>query len=70
MNTYLNEKDTMMFLKQCLSTSVKLLIEINDLKQNNGSEEEIVKIEKELTRINLMFETINDYSGYCGYTKS
>jgi hypothetical protein len=46
------------------------LIEINDLKQNNGSEEEIVKIEKELTRINVMFETVNEYSGYCGYTKS
>jgi uncharacterized protein YktA (UPF0223 family) len=70
MNTYLNEKDTIIFLKQCLSTSVKLLIEIDELKQNKGSEKEIVKKEQELTRINVMFETINDYSGYCGYTKS
>lgn len=70
MNTYLNESDTILFLKQCLTTSVKLLIEIEKLKQNNGSEEEIVNKEKEVERINVMFQTINDNSGFCGYTKS
>jgi len=70
MNTYLNKKDTLQFLKQCLSTSVKLLCEINELKQHNGSNEDIAEKERALTRINIMFETVNEYSGFCGYTKS
>jgi len=70
MNTYLNKKDTLRFLKQCLSTSVKLLCEIDELKQNNGSKEEIGEKENELVRINIMFDTINNFSGFCGYTKS
>lgn len=70
MNTYLNKTDTLLILKQCLSTSVKLLVEIDELKEKNGSEEEIVKKEKELVKINLLFKSINDYSGFCGYTKS
>lgn len=70
MNTYLNQKDTIQFLKQCLSTSVKLMIEIDELKQNNGSKEEIIEKEQEIERINIMFKIVNDYSGFCGYTKS
>ena len=70
MNTYLNKKDTLQFLKQCLSSSVKLLGEIDELKQHNGSNEDIAEKERALTRISIMFETVNEYSGFCGYTKS
>jgi hypothetical protein len=53
-----------------LSTSVKLLIELDELKKNDGSEEQILQIEKELVILNKLFETVNEYSEYCGYTKS
>ena len=71
MNTYLNKKDTLNFLKQCLSTSVKLMIEIDELKQNNSNNNELIlEKEQEIERINIMFKIVNDYSGFCGYTKS
>ena len=71
MNTYLNKKDTLKFLKQCLSTSVKLMIEIDELKQNKSNNNELIlEKEQEIERINIMFKIVNDYSGFCGYTKS
>ena len=70
MNTYLNKDDTLRFLKQCLSTSVKLLCEIDELKKNNSNNEEILEKELEIERINIMFKIVNDFSGFCGYTKS
>jgi len=70
MNTYLNEKYVKLFIKKTLSTSIKLLIELDELKKNDGSEEKILQIEKELAILNKLFESANKYAEYCGYTKS
>jgi hypothetical protein len=70
MNSYLNENNVKSFLKKTMATSINLLIELDRLKKNKESEEQILKIEKEVVILNKLFETVNEYSEYCGYTKS
>ena len=70
MDTYLNENNVKIFIKKTLSTSVKLLIKLDYLKKNKESEEQILQIEKELSILNKILESVNEYSEYCGYTKS
>ena len=70
MNTYLNEKNVKSFIKKTLATSVKLLIELDELKKNKENEEKLLQLEKELVILNKLFHTANEYSVYCGYTKS
>jgi len=70
MDTYLNENNVKIFIKKTLSTSVKLLIKLDYLKNNKESEEQILQIEKELSILNKILESVNEYSEYCGYTKS
>ena len=70
MDTYFNENNVKLFIKKILSTSVKLLIKLERLKKNKESEEQISQIEKKLVILNKLLESANEYSEYCGYTKS
>ena len=70
MNSYLNENNVKSFLKKTMATSINLLIELDRLKKNKESEEQILKIEKEVVILNKLLESANEYSEYCGYTKS
>jgi hypothetical protein len=70
MNAYLNKNNVKLFIKKTLSTSIKLLIELDELKKNKESEGQILQVEKELLILNKMLENLNEYSEYCGYTKS
>jgi hypothetical protein len=70
MDTYFNENNVKLFIKKIFSTSIKLLIKLERFKKNKESEEQISQIEKKLVLLNKMLESANEYSEYCGYTKS
>jgi hypothetical protein len=70
MDTYLNQNNVKSFLKKTMATSINLLIELDRLEKNNGSEEKILHIKKELAILNKLLESVNEYSNYSGYTKS
>jgi hypothetical protein len=70
MSTYLNENNVKLFIKKTLSTSIKLLVELEGLKKNKESEEQILQIEKELSILNKIILLVNEYSENSGYTKS
>ena len=70
MDTYLNQNNIKLFSYKILSTCLKLLNEFDELKKNDGSEEKILHIKKELAILNKLLESVNEYSEFCGYTKS
>jgi len=70
MDTYLNENNVKLFIKKTISTSIQLLIKLDRLKKNKESKEKILQIEKKLLILNKLLESENEYSEYCGYTKS
>ena len=73
MTQYLSEKNVKLFMKKTLSTSVKLLIEIDELKANEaneGNEEKMLQIEKELIIINDILKSIMEYSKFHGYNNT
>lgn len=57
--TYLTKKFCQKILKKSISTAVKLLCELDELKQGQGNECRIAFIQEKLVCINNIIEAVN-----------